>query len=741
MAGVEVGKGGLIYPDGHQESADQIALRLAAQSAEALKIALPTPNRIPVPGTLNIISQSPEYTSQADADELIFKAIANLQKVERNYMGRDEVTVGMETDEPIMMVMLADLHIGSLATDHNAVIAARDFILKNPNARVVLLGDELEGLVEKYMNTNMARTVIDFHKQIDFLRDFFLKPLADEGRILGMVSGYWGHNGWAEDATTLNTWIMLSEGFRIPIIKNGGILRIQFPGGYEYSESIWHNPPAKSALDPVKGLRDAAFHTSESNRTTGYASAHTHRMGVSKELFAGAESAVNMISTGTAKGSSDEVPFDRFGGKLGFPKTDHLGQGIMIAPPKEGHGDRTYPFASFDHGQVANDALRLLDSVESQGMTVELLEKIRAEVEARPKVKMIAGRSRLSGPEHAEDVPQDAFWSRGEKVVNPYSGMVMRAPFTSLRYDVETRLPIALHLLSNARFGSSSEGYNRVRTYIETNVLPDPHSLVVFLRNMIDSEAGKSPERMNILNRLRDVIKMTGREQTLAIMMDQCLRTSDWKKRIKTSDTYVEEEPNGNGGKRKMIREVEYSMPLAPGSYLANETNVPLIHHLSIIKLTVGPKGVKQSDKPLYIGQYADHLLHSGSFSKPTFGLSRMYGMYAQEKPSYMAGGHMPNAGAMTFYDGSNPYNQNPVLVAPGWFAEYADSMGKGNVMPGAEPGQALIFIPGTERKSQQIFPTVSADETRYMQDALTLMKGLEILGLTEAVLCRTYSR
>lgn len=73
--------------------------------------------------------------------------------------------------------------------------------------------------------------------------------------------------------------------------------------------------------------------------------------------------------------------------------------------------------------------------------------------------------------------------------------------------------------------------------------------------------------------------------------------------------------------------------------------------------------------------------------------------------------------------------------MAPGWFAKYVDTMGTGNVMPGAEPGQAIIFMPGATKNEYMAFPTVNEDETGYMQDALTLLKGLEILGLTEQVL------
>lgn len=97
----------------------------------------------------------------------------------------------------------------------------------------------------------------------------------------------------------------------------------------------------------------------------------------------------------------------------------------------------------------------------------------------------------------------------------------------------------------------------------------------------------------------------------------------------------------------------------------------------------------------------------------------------------------MPSAGTMTFFDRNNPETQNPILIAPGWWAKFVDSMGRGNVMPGAEPGQAIIFMPGNNPSEYMAFPTVNKDETEYMHDALTLLQGLEILGLKEKVLTR----
>ena len=702
----------------------------------------------------------PEITPQSEINRYFEEVVDRLQKIERNYMGRDEVTLMTRSSESLMLVCGSDLHIASLATDHKAVNDLFSFVMDNKNAMLVLLGDEIEGLKERYMNTNTARTILDTHKQVDIMAEM-LRPLVEKNKVAAMVSGYWGHNGWVEDSSTMNTWILLAEkaGFdRNRIIKNGGRVNFKFPNGYTHSETIWHNPSGKSKYDSVYGLRNVALSTSLSERTDGYMSAHTHRMGVANELFSGAKTAVYFISSGTAKGSNPEKPADRFGIKLGATWTDPLGQGNIIEPRKRGgRVEKNYPFASFEQGQMVNDALKLLDSMESKGLTKELLEQIRAEVEDKPKIRLIARKSQVSGDEHMEDAPIDAVKVQGGWVTNPYSKMEMRPTYDSLTYDVKTKLPVTLHLLGNARLGSSSEGYEELKKYHSELIVENPHSLVVFLRNMIDKESGKSPHRMEILDRFKEIIN-GAKDQTLAIMMCESMRNSSWRSKVKTGEEFFDsngnvvdiekmakmleegeeaegDEDTGESGEKKAIkikRRNVYSMPLAPGSYLSNATDTPLVHHLSLIEFTVGSNGAI-NEKPKYTGRLADKEMKHASYSRPEFGLRRMYDLYTQEKPGFVAGGHTQNAGSMMFYDGSNPETKTPILIAPGWFAKYVDTMGKGNVMPGSEPGQAIIFMPG----KYFAYPTVDADHTRYMQDAFTLMKGLEILGITDKVLGR----
>lgn len=671
----------------------------------------------------NEIQKPPFYVAKVepamlpikDKTQLILEVIKKSQMLEKDNMGRESVTIGVRHNDPIEVICLSDLHVGSLAAGLDPLIDLVEYILANPNVVVVDLGDSVEGIKAEYLDTN--RTAIDLQQQIDLIRALVYEPLSAEGRILTMVSDYWGHPGWAQDATTMNPWISMTKGLNIPLIQNGGELNIRFANGHTVKQKIWHNPPSASNVDPVSGQRDEALTTSESSRANIYSSAHIHRTAVGEEEYAGGKMKVIYISSGTLKGSGGEAARDKYGVKLGKRGTDPMAQGVIIEPKTRGKEARSYPFATLSQGQTAFHALNLLNKLESQGMTQELLGRIRKEVETAPEIFYTQTKSRLGGI-HKEARPMDEVKVGGETIKNLYSKMEMKTPYDRLSYDVRTKLPIALELVANARIGSSLDSETlKSLTEFSNKIKENPHALIVFLRNMIDKQAGDSPNRIKILDKFAGLVNGV-QGQTLAIMMDESLRQSSWKRK------------KGDGPE---------GYPVAPGSYIATATTIPLIHHLSYMEITVGPSKVTTS-KPRYYGAFVDKLNNSGSFSKPTFGLRQMYNKFTHEKPAFVAGGHMPSAGWMSFYDGTNAETHNPMLVGTGWWAKYVDTMGKGNVMTGAEPGQSIILMPGNSQADFMAFPTVNADETKYMHEALMLLKGLEIMekdhpGITNKIL------
>jgi len=647
---------------------------------------------------------SPEILSPDGRDQQAIEAIKRLQEIERSYQGQKEVTIKVG-NSPIWLVEVGDLHVGSIATDYDKLFGLRDTILSEPNIGLVLLGDEIEGLKKEYLETNTARTPIDVQVQIDFLRNSFLEPLAKEKKILAMVSGYWGHTAWIQDATTVNPWIALVKGTGIPILLQGGILRIMFSNGYVHSKQIFHYPPRISDFDPVFGLRNVAYKESEgADRLQGYSKGHCHVAMVAKENYPDASITPYYISSGTLKGSNSDLPLDRFGIKLGKPPTDPIGQGVEILPRRVGKTyERNYPVISFEHGQVINNAMKLLDRAEQQHLTDELIGKILKRA-PKPRIKCIEERSDTARAPYNE-MPRHPKKDNGEPAITKKD---LAPQFDTLFFDIRSELPITVHMIANARLGASYEGYGPLKNFLSNYVVDNPYGLTVFLRNMIDADMATEVSRDTALDKYIKIMKSNG-DQTLAFMLDENLRKNAWKREKK------------GGGKT--------SPGVAVATKISRATGARIIHDLSRIKLAVGPdSGVE--NKPVYTGVYADKLLRYGSYSRPTYGLRRIYDLHQAVKPGYIVGGHMPYSGIAVFYDRGNPETKYPVLIGTGWWAAYVDSIGQGNVSPGAVPGQAIVLMPGRSAKDYMAFPTSNPDETDYIPKGLTLLTGLKLAGI-----------
>lgn len=657
-----------------------------------------------------ITDQSPKMISQEEASLRIIRAIQEMQAVERNYIGRDEAVVTVEHNRPIRVMTIADLHMGSIATDYDAIFALRDSILADPDACVILLGDEIEGLTQKYLDTNAARTIPDVHQQIDLVKNTFIKPLAEQGKILSMVSGYFGHNGWTQDQSTVNTWMMMADEYGIPVVRNGGLVTIKYANGKEQSIEIHHNPPGKSKYDPVYGLREAIQSISEPNRPIGATAAHTHRAGIAKEyqpsINNGKAKAQMYINTGAFKGSNVELPPDRFGVKLGFPLADKPGQGFITYFKKSGEKEEvdSWPAIQTDQLILMQKALNMLNDTESQGTTDEYMGIIREQV-AAPQVKFNERGSKKVTTPYDENPGQ-------EKVDEVYKGLygdMVTGQYSIASWNVISDLPVSIDFIQNIREGSHASGHNALEHYMAERFTNNPYAFIAFLRNIVDQDVALDPKRKGILDHLVSLgVKYP--QQVLAVLHDSSLRAKGWKKTVGEGDDQG---------------------PIPAGSYLANGMDAKLIRHKSTMRMAVGSSS-SPSQKPVYSIMTLDKQGRHGSSNRPTFGNMRVYDRQATRKPGIVAGGHMGMSGFSSKFDGSNPETDAPVFIAPGWWADTVDSEGVGNAGPGAIPGQAAILIPGKSERDYMVIPTSNPEETKLFHEALILWYGLQILGLSD---------
>lgn len=654
-------------------------------------------------------SVTPDNLSPADFVENFDTALEALKKLEMQQRGKRRVEVRINHSDPIELILAGDLHLGSFATNKKMVDELRDYLLSTPNSVLVLLGDEIEGFKARYASTNLANTVPGLSNQLDYFYYSFFKPLADAGKIAAVVSGYWGHNGWTHDDTTMNIWqVMIRHNEKIPLVANGGVVRFRFKNRQSTEVQVHHNPPGSSQIDPVHGLRKTAMKQNPANRPDSYAAGHIHQAMVSVEHHPGAKRPINLIQAGTAKSSVEGDNTDPFGEKLGLGPAAPLRQGSIIRPKKGRAGRKGYvpevqfPYIHAEQGTMVLAALELLNQAERSKVTDEVRQTIAQSFPA-PTITYIPNRSRISSSpaDQIRGLRRDLRTKSGDTI----NQGDIRPLYETVTYDIASQLPVTIHPIAHSRLGSWHEKADvlPVEQYVQ-QIAEDNYSFAIFLRSVLDSDAAKQKTRMQLLQRYIDMVNvLDGR--VLGIMLDAGLGNKQWLKRL---------------GDEFELR------PLAAGSYLSAQTGARLVHHMSTVDLAVGPQH-GFDNKAQYPIQVVDKLQRHGSFSS-TKGINRMYWLYAADRPSVMVGGHTPVAGVSQFYDRSNLHTDTPTTIIPGWWSRFVDTTGSRS--KGGEPGQAAILLPANGRHDAMVIPTASAEQTQVLSQALTLQMGAQLLGL-----------
>lgn len=648
------------------------------------------------------------------------KALAALKKLEKAQRGKREIEVKVNHNGPIEVIMAGDLHLGSFATDMEMVEDLRDYLLETENAVLILMGDEIEGFKARYATTNVAGSMPNLQNQLDYFYFKFFKPLADAGKITGVVSGYWGHPGWMHDDTTANPWaIMTRHHPDIPLIANGGVMKFRFKNGRGSDLMIFHNPPGNSKVDPIHGIRDRAQNMNPANRPNIYGAAHKHQAMTSKEHPANADDPIVLIQTGTPKGSNPdlEANTDAFGEKAAMvPHTAPWTQGVVLQPPygRKGYSNSKpkveYPFISKDQGSQVFGALTLLEEATRLNVLDEVLEEILDQY-PEPDVVYSPGRSKVS------DRPADLQTLHNSQLrsINVEDNVTqgdLRPLYKTVSYRVKTPLPIQVHAFSNARFGSIHELSPNLPVERYTEIISqNPYAFAIYLRNMMDEKVPGKKRRMDALDRYIAMVELM-ENRALGVLLDGSLGHTSWLKRL---------------GDDHHLR------PVAAGSLLSSRTDTKLLHSMSYVNLSVGPNP-NYRDNIRYPIQVVDKLFMYGSNTAPK-GIKRVYDLMSEDRPAILMGGHTPVSAVGQLYDSSNLYTPNPVLVSPGTWAKFIGTKQIGQRHKGGEPGQAVILVPGVDQSEAMMIPTSNIEETQMLMDAMTLYVGSELIGVRDQLM------
>ncbi len=666
--------------------------------------------------------------SQFDRNErlLIHAALEQSLQIEEDTLRGLEVSI--DPSQNYIIFGLSDLHFGSNATDLAALFALQRVILKIPNARIILLGDEIDGR-GKYSTNDIRNTKVK--RQIDLFRAW-LKPLYDAGKILAAAGEYNGHNGWVVDTNAVGWEFIFGETMPVPILGNGETLQIIDESSEDtdllVSISMAHSSGKRSATDPVHGLRSLLNREGTDAAIAG----HTHTFGLEQEARWGRNGQIlkaTLVNAGAFKGSSKDlgVPRDTFGQRLTLGEVSPGGSGIifsadLVDPRTSVKQIEGYPYANRHEGVFLLAALNLLNDLESQQLTDEILQQARSRSKnpnpraTKYRLKHIISQSQSEiGQSPAEkenweqkqieyiarltregsDIPQDRK-QQSEWFHDPYEPNYQNLV---ARFDSDG-LPFGIHLLSNLGLGAASFRKDQFEQYLSQ--LNNPWDLLLWLRGVIDKDAGKLKDRRDHLDTAVRWMDQND-SRNLAFLIDGSLRAAAWKSTAKGFSL------KGGVTQADMLK---YG-PIAPASYISRASKVPLIPNRGAIELRVGTN----TDWHTYKIRALDRLGNSGSVFKPNFGLVRAYESFF-EYPDLIVGGHMPRSAFSKIYDKNNPNSGYPTFVSPGWWRE-VDSMGKGNVMSGGPPEYSVIVVPFDGGFIQ--YPTQGFHEYETLMKAATL--------------------
>lgn len=195
----------------------------------------------------------PEHVSWREVNRHL-RGIQTIRK--RASPSNSQATFRFETDEPICIIALADTHIGSIATDHDALERLTDDILSIPNLYVGLLGDVLDFAVKLRGVAEVQGNILNSEMQYAYLLSW-LDELADR-----ICFASWGNHDVEREEQLVGTSrlgrIMADRG----IVYYGGIGHCEMVvGSQTYRMAVSHHFQGRSMYNPVHGAQRYATMT------------------------------------------------------------------------------------------------------------------------------------------------------------------------------------------------------------------------------------------------------------------------------------------------------------------------------------------------------------------------------------------------------------------------------------------------------------------------------------------------
>lgn len=181
------------------------------------------------------IVEKPKPIRIPSLNEQLSSLFSQQEQLRQKEIWKDEVEIKIQTRGlPFILMPLADIHVGSLGVDYQALKEHLDFI-KNYPVYTVLVGDLADNFSPTAIPSGMRSQIIEPDEQYALIRTFF-KEYQD--KILANVGGG-NHDERLVKNSGFDVFRWLAEDLNIPLLKSGGLLRLKVDN-QDYKIRLYH---------------------------------------------------------------------------------------------------------------------------------------------------------------------------------------------------------------------------------------------------------------------------------------------------------------------------------------------------------------------------------------------------------------------------------------------------------------------------------------------------------------------
>jgi len=218
-------------------------------------------------------------------------------------ISQPEGLVRLDTEYPVSIFFIGDVHFGSIYTDHRRFLKEIQQIADTPNAYIAFMSNLIDNAIPSQYPSNMLANSIPPDKQVVAMRRI-VQELDEQGKVLAAVTSDC-HEGWTwkHAGQDINALIFGFEGRSFPVLENGGRLVVRM-GRAKYTIGLYHKiGPFRSNFNYTHGLKQMN-RLKQNMECDVVAGAHYH-CGSTEEVFEGTGKHLRLnvyVQSGTYKG-------------------------------------------------------------------------------------------------------------------------------------------------------------------------------------------------------------------------------------------------------------------------------------------------------------------------------------------------------------------------------------------------------------------------------------------------------